>query len=174
MAIKRGKRRKKGGGGNIWTFLLLIIPAALVVMATTVLFVIGMIPTAVAFVIDRDPEKPAPITVGALNFCGCLPFAINLWLQGNTLGGLGRMLANPMSWLIMYGGAAVGWAFYFGIPPMVASAEVMRSEKRIAELRQRKAELVGAWGPEVAGDIFEQGAAPADSSTPSEDEAEGA
>lgn len=174
MATKRGARRRRSGGGNIWTFLLLVIPAALVVMATTILFVIGMIPTAVAFVIDRDPEKPAPITVGSLNFCGCLPFAINLWLQGNTMSKLGGLLANPMSWLIMYGAAAVGWAFYFGIPPMVASAEVMRSEKRIAELRQRKAELVGAWGPEVAGDIFEQGASPSDSSASSDGEAEGA
>lgn len=161
MATKR-KRRKRGG--NLWTFLLLIVPAALVVMATTVLFIIGMIPTAVAFVIDRDPEKPAPITVGALNFCGCLPFAIDLWMRGNTLAALGKMLTNPVSWLIMYGAAAVGWAFYFGIPPMVASAEVMRAEKRVAELRQKKAELVGSWGPEVAGDIFEEGASPKDGS----------
>lgn len=172
MAIKRGKRRRRSGGGNIWTFLLLIIPAALVVMSTTILFMIGMIPTVVAYVIDRDPEKPAPITVGALNFCGCLPFAINLWLQGNTLAKLGTMLVNPMIWLVMYGAAAAGWAFYFGIPPMVASAEVMRAEKRIAELRQRKAELVGAWGPDVAGDIFEQGASPREDSSKADAETE--
>jgi hypothetical protein len=149
MAGKGRKRR-----GNIWMFLLLIIPAALVVLSTTILLLVGMIPTMVAFVIDRDPDKPAPITVGGFNFCGCLPFAIMLWQHGGGMAPLMKTLSDPLSWLAMFGSAAVGWAFYFGIPPLVAGAEVMRAERRVEDLKQKKVALVQEWGPDVAGDVF--------------------
>ena len=55
------KRKKKGGA---LTLILLIIPAALIVLPTSILFGVGMIPTIVAYVVDRDPDKSAPITVG--------------------------------------------------------------------------------------------------------------
>lgn len=153
---KAGKKKKKGHS-RMLTFLLLLLPAALVVLPTTMIFGVGMIPTMVAYMIDRDPEKPAPIIVGGLNFCGCMPFAILLWIQGHTMGVAMKMLANPITWLVMYGAAALGWAFYYGIPPAVANAEIRSAEKRVEELRMRKSELVQQWGPEVAGDAFEGG-----------------
>lgn len=163
MATK-AKRRKGGGGGRrIWTFLLLVLPAGLVVLPTTIVFGIGMIPTMVAYMVDRDSEKPAPITVGGLNFCGCMPYAIDLWKHGHNLTAAMKVFADPMAWLIMYGAAAVGWAFYYGIPPAVASAELMRAEKRVEVLKQKKVALVQEWGPEVAGDRFDDSAANLDS-----------
>lgn len=151
MAQKRRRR------GNIWLFLLLIIPAALVMLATTILFLVGMIPTMVAFVVDRDPDKPAPITVGGFNFCGCLPFAITMWQKGGGIPMLMKLMSDPLTWLVMFGAASVGWAFYFGIPPLIASAEVMRGERRVDQLKQKKVALVQEWGPEVAGDVFDDG-----------------
>lgn len=151
---KRGKKSKKKRGSMI-TFLLLIMPAALVVLPTTILFGIGMIPTVVAYLVDRDPEKPAPITVGGLNFCGCMPFAIDLWKHHHTIPAAMKVFGDPLAWLIMYGAAAIGWAFYYGIPPLVAGNEISRSEKRIESLRMRKSQLVQEWGPEVAGDTFD-------------------
>lgn len=149
MPPRKPARKKRG---NVWTFMLLVIPAAMVMLATTVLLLVGMIPTMVAFVIDRDPDKPAPITVGGLNFCGCLPFAIDLWKHGGGVAQVMKLLVDPMAWLVMYGAAAVGWAFFFGIPPLVASAEIMRSERRVELLKTKKVSLVKEWGPEVAGD----------------------
>lgn len=154
MAAK-GKRRGNKGR-NIWLFLLLILPAALVVLPTTIVFGVGMIPTIVAFVTDRDPEKPAPITVGGLNFCGCMPYAIDLWRHGHTIGAAAKLFLDPLAWLVMYGAAAIGWAFYYGIPPMVAGVEVGRSEKRIEVLKAQKVALVQEWGPEVADDLIDE------------------
>lgn len=154
---KKGGKAKKKGRSRMLTFLLLLLPAALVVLPTTMIFGVGMIPTIVAYMIDRDPEKPAPIIVGGLNFCGCMPFAIMLWQQGHGMSIAMKMLANPLTWLVMYGAAALGWAFYYGIPPAVANAEIRSAEKRVEELRMTKSELVQQWGPEVAGDAFEDG-----------------
>lgn len=156
MPPRKPARKKRG---NVWTFMLLVIPAAMVMLATTVLLLVGMIPTMVAFVIDRDPDKPAPITVGGLNFCGCLPFAIDLWKHGGGVAQVMKLLVDPMAWLVMYGAAAVGWAFFFGIPPLVASAEIMRSERRVELLKTKKVALVKEWGPEVAGDPSDDGGA---------------
>ena len=150
------KRKRK----SLWTFLLLLLPAGLVVLPTSILFGLGMIPTMVAYVIDRDPEKPAPITVGGLNFCGCLPYAIDLWKQGGGISAALKVFADPMAWLVMYGAAAVGWAFYYGIPPAVANAEIMRSERRIDALKQRKVSLVQEWGPDVAAEMFDESGGP--------------
>jgi len=151
------KPRRRAKKASMLTFLLLMLPAGLVVLPTTLLFGIGMIPTLVAYAVDRDPEKPAPITVGGLNFCGCMPYAIDLWQHGHSIAAVVKMLGNPMMWLVMYGAAAVGWAFYYGIPPAVANAEIMRSERRIEALKQRKVALVQEWGPDVAGDTFGEG-----------------
>ncbi|PWC81704.1 hypothetical protein TSH100_26315 [Azospirillum sp. TSH100] len=147
------KKKKKGGA---LTLILLIVPAALIVLPTTILFGIGMIPTIVAYVVDRDPDKSAPITVGGLNFCGCMPFAIDLWKHQHTIGAAAKVFADPLSWLVMYSAAAVGWGIYYGIPPMVAGLEVTRAEKRVEVLKQKKVALVQEWGPDVAGDYFDE------------------
>ncbi|PWC76753.1 hypothetical protein [Azospirillum sp. TSH64] len=147
------KKKKKGGA---LTLILLIVPAALIVLPTTILFGIGMIPTIVAYVVDRDPDKSAPITVGGLNFCGCMPFAIDLWKHQHTIGAAAKIFADPLAWLVMYSAAAVGWGIYYGIPPMVAGMEVSRAEKRVEVLKQKKVALVQEWGPDVAGDYFDE------------------
>ncbi|MGQ9364963.1 hypothetical protein [Azospirillum sp. ST 5-10] len=147
----RSVHRPKKKRGGPWLFLLLILPAALVVLPTTILFGLGMVPTIVAYVVDRDPDKSAPITVGGLNFCGCMPFAIDLWKTGHTATAALKIFADPLAWLIMYGAAGLGWALYYGIPPVIASAEIMRAEKRVEALRSQKAKLVQEWGPDVTG-----------------------
>jgi hypothetical protein len=152
--MARGGKKKKRRN-SLLTLLLLIFPAALIVLPTTMLLGIGMIPTIVAYMVDRDPDKSAPITVGGLNFCGCMPFAIELWKHSHDLMSALKIFSDPVAWLVMYGAAAVGWALYYGIPPAVANAEIMRAEKRVEALKQTKVALVQEWGPDVAGDVFD-------------------
>lgn len=156
MARAVSKKKKAKSSNRKITVLLLMVPAALIVLPSTILFAIGMLPTIVAYVIDRTEEKTAPITVGGLNICGCMPFAIELWRNEHTIAAAGKIFASPLSWLIIYGAAAVGWALYYGIPPFVANLEIMRAESRVDALKQTKVGLVQEWGPEVAGDIFEE------------------
>lgn len=158
----KARKGKRGGKGNIMTFLFLILPAALVVLPTTMIMGIGLIPTLVALVVDRDPEKSAAITVGGLNFCGCMPFLIDLWKTSHTTTNALHMISDPFTWLIMYGSAAAGWFLYFTIPPLVANAEIARSEKRIEVLKKKRVELIQEWGSEVSQDDEEFGGAMAE------------
>ncbi|MEI8394329.1 MAG: hypothetical protein WCF85_06300 [Rhodospirillaceae bacterium] len=152
----RTRRATKPGGSNssggMVTFLVLMTPAALFALPTTLLAVVGLIPTAVAYLVDRDPDKLAPITVGALNICGILPFVMGMWKHGHTMSESLRLLGDPFTWLVIYGAAALGWGFYFLVPPMIANFEIMRAESRIMALHEAKRELVVEWGPEVAFD----------------------
>ncbi len=151
--MSRGRRgRGRDRSGVITTALLILVPLSLVFMPTAMVVAAGMIPTLVAYLIDRDPEKTAPLTVGALNFVGCMVFVISLWQGSHTIAGAMRLLSDPFVWFAMYGAAAVGWAVYYGVPPMVAAWIAMRAESRIQSLRDEQANLVKEWGPEVRGE----------------------
>ncbi len=147
---KKPHKASGGGGGAFVTFLLVVTPAVLFAMPTTVLAAVGMIPSLVAYVADRDPAKSASMTVAPINVCGILPFAMDMWKHQHTMQAAMHLLGDPLTWLVMYGAAAVGWALYFLIPPIVTNFEVMRAESRIEVLTAKKAELTEEWGPDVA------------------------
>ncbi|HYC04569.1 MAG TPA: hypothetical protein VED40_14845 [Azospirillaceae bacterium] len=147
--MSRSTTRRDAAGGI--ALLLVLLPLGVVVLPTTVLMGAGLIPTLVAALVDRDPEKSAALTVGAMNLCGVMPFAIELWQSGHTLDLALGLLATPYTWLVMYGAAAIGWGFYFAIPPLVAGFVTMRDEDKARRLEQERDALVEEWGPEVAG-----------------------
>ena len=149
----RGKKKpppRKSGGGGLVTFLVLAAPAALFAMPTALLFAVGMIPSFVAYIVDRDPEKTAPMTVAPLNLCGILPFTMDMWKHQHTMEAATHALGDPLTWLVMYGASAIGWALYFMVPPVVTNFEVMRAEGRIETLNGKKKDMVEEWGPDVA------------------------
>jgi hypothetical protein len=156
-----GARRKRKGGkrnsSGMMTVLLIMLPAGLIFLPSTILLAVGMIPTAVAYVTDRDPEKTAPMTVGGLNLAGVAAFLITLWKAGHTMTALTRILTDPFAWLVMYGAAGLGWALYYGIPPAVAGFITLRAERRIAQRIEEQRDLIALWGSEVNGIVAEEG-----------------
>jgi hypothetical protein len=127
------------------TMLLILMPIGLIFLPTTVLIAVGMIPTVVAYVVDRDPDKTAPMTVGGLNFAGVFAFTISLWQAGHSMTALTRILTD----------AGLGWTLYYGIPPAVAGWIILRAEARIAKRIEEQGELIALWGTEVNGIVEE-------------------
>ncbi|MFM2044651.1 MAG: hypothetical protein RLY86_3227 [Pseudomonadota bacterium] len=141
-------RRRSGG---LLIFLVLVLPFGLLVLPTTVMLLAGLIPTVVAYIVDRDPDKPACLSVAAMNLCGIMPFLIKLWREGHTADLAFGLLAQPTTWLVMYGAAGIGWGIYYLVPPIVTGLSVSRDEATIRQLEEQRALLVKDWGPEVAG-----------------------
>lgn len=131
--------------------LILLLPLALIFLPTTLLLAIGMLPTVVAVIIDREPEKYAAITVAPLNFCGVLPWLIKLWRGHHTMADALASLSDPLTLMIMLGAAGAGWLLYYGIPPVVAAVITQRNNTEIKRMREHQAKLVAEWGAEVAG-----------------------
>jgi len=144
------KKQQGGGGGLIVLTFFLVVPASIFMLPMTVITCLGMIPTVVAFIADRSADKLAPVTVGAMNVCGVLPFAIEFLDGSQGIERLGGVLGEPTTWLVMYGAAAVGWSLYFAIPTMVGSFEVLRGQGRIDHLERKKRRLIEEWGGAVA------------------------
>ncbi|MBB6251328.1 hypothetical protein [Nitrospirillum iridis] len=159
-------RRRSYGG--LLAAAVLLLPLGALVMPTSVLTIIGMVPTIVAWIVDRDPDKPAAVTVGALNICGVMPFCIQLWQHGHTMDYAAGLLVQPVTWLVMYSAAAGGWLLYFGIPPLVAGWSVARDQALIRELAEERQALVEEWGVEVSGNGLKPDG-PAEGQTPSDD-----
>src|SRR3546814_9600735 len=86
-----------------------------------------------------------------MNFTGVLPFIIRLWIEEHSYERAFQVIGDPLTWLVMYGAAALGWAIYFVAPGIVGMFIGMRTEQRIQRLRRRQRDLVEAWGPGVAG-----------------------
>lgn len=157
-------RRQTGSvGRGFWTFVMLAGPVALIFHATAIVLLVGMLPTIVAYFMDRQQPKLAPITVGAINICGVLPFLIALWSKNHSIVGAMKIIGDPVAWLVMYAAAGAGWGIYYGVPPAVANVQILRAEMRRDALRKEHVELVAEWGPDVAGedhDIMDFAGAP--------------
>ncbi len=78
---RRGKRARSSGAGILWLFFAVAVPASVVALPTVLVLAAGMVPSMVALVVDRAPNRTAGITVGSLNLCGVMPFLLELWSQ---------------------------------------------------------------------------------------------
>ncbi|CAK0772998.1 conserved membrane hypothetical protein [uncultured Gammaproteobacteria bacterium] len=148
----KGKAAKKKGGGSMTLLMWLLLPVALFLAPTSMLVLVGMIPSMVAYITDSDEDKATTMIVGSLNFCGVLPFVILLWRKQHTLATAFQMISDPLTLVVMFGAAGAGWVLYFIIPPAVANFEASRAEARIEHLKNQKRDLIQEWGTEVIGE----------------------
>lgn len=159
MARKPIKRRAPGGTihmGLWWIVGILVLSgAATVALPSVILLVLGLLPSWIAFVVDRNVGKVAGKCVLAMNLVGVAPYLLNQW----AVGGAGQAdaafaaLSDPYSWAVMYGAASLGWLLYFGVPHVVALVVEMRATQRKEKLARLREELIGEWGEEIADDL---------------------
>ena len=125
----------------------------ILVMATpgTVLVLFfGMLPTGVAFVVDRSRGKYAAATVGGMNFAAVFPALFGLWLHESSVSAASAVLTDAFAMTAMYAAAAFGWILHLGIPPIACVIRRVTSVGKVTRLRIRQKQLIDAWGEEVA------------------------
>ena len=143
-------RKQSSGGVFMLVSLFLIAPLTAFVPSLIVLF-IGLIPTYVAFVVDNDSDRLAPMTVGAMNFAGAMPFVMMLWHKGEHFQGVLLFLGTPLVWLVMYSAAAMGWLIFFIVPPTVSMFHTFKAENQIKEYKAQQKRMAEIWGDAVGG-----------------------
>src|SRR5690606_21486032 len=94
--------------------------AVILLMPTTLIVVVGMLPTAVAAFVDNSRERLAGLTLGCMNFAGVMMPLMELWKTGHTVDIAVSILVQPYMLLVMYGGAAIGLLLYINTPLMVS------------------------------------------------------
>jgi hypothetical protein len=147
---KKNKKTKKRGFKSFIISLFILLIMALF-RPTTVILLVGMLPTFVAYLVDSSLEKNKTFTVGAMNFAGCFPYLLGLWTGEHTLLSSLTYLENPQTIIIIYSIAAMGYLINYVTTLVVSSIMAQKSKMRIERIGKSKRELEKRWGPKVSG-----------------------
>lgn len=137
---------KKNGKSFLSLFAaLLLAMLAVFLLPTTIMIVIGMVPTIVAFFVDTSREKNLGPTVFCLNFAGVFPALLKLWKSSHTVDNAIDLMIQPSVMLVILMASGFGWLLYLYIPPLVSTVMRKRGEARIRQLEKQQEELVEQW-----------------------------
>lgn len=150
MADNAGDNEKSKNSGSIKFAVFMLCVTMFVFLPTTILFLVCMIPTMVAYIVDNSFNKTIWVTVGVMNLAGTIPAWFRLWDVGHTIQNAFYVIMQPMTIIVSYGGAAVGWFIYINVTPFIASIIVMKNESRLKQINKRVQELSRKWGDDVA------------------------
>ncbi len=148
----KAKKRKKMSWKE-QVFLLFLFITAVVFVPTTIMLTIGMLPTIVASFVDRSKERMMGLTVGAMNLAGCTPFVLQLWTGTHSVAGTMEIIGRPLTLMVMYFAAAVGYMIEWSMTGMVVIFMTEKAKSRLEDIDRQHQDLVRRWGPEVTGTI---------------------
>ena len=134
---------------NAFLYFMIAVPIALMIIPTIVVLSVALLPTGVAFLVERGKGYYAGVTVGSLNLAGAAPFLTDLWFEGHTVDLAIDVITNIWAYLIIYLAALFGWAVYATMPTIIGSFMTMTAGRRIESLRSTQKDLVQKWGPDV-------------------------
>ncbi|PJB71097.1 MAG: hypothetical protein CO093_06045 [Alphaproteobacteria bacterium CG_4_9_14_3_um_filter_47_13] len=150
MGLRRKKKKISGRGQVIGIACFF---TAIVFAPTTIVLFIGMIPTIVAALLDRSDKGAKALTVGAMNLAGCTPFLIDLWIRSHTPEMAIKIIADPLTIIVIYSAAGIGYLISWSMSGIVGTIMVQRSVSRMKDIEKRQEALVERWGQEVTGEI---------------------
>lgn len=148
---KKSSAKEKKKGSKMLTLMLIVCSLAMIVFwqMTYVMFVVGMLPSCVAFYVDRTQSHTLFHTVMPCNLAGVLPFIAELIATGNKTSSMQMMLGDVSVVLMMYSSAALGWLLVYGSPMFAGFVINALNERQIARVKHTQNKLVKEWGNEV-------------------------
>jgi hypothetical protein len=134
---------------TFFLYLMLAIPICLMIIPTVIVLAVALVPTGVAFIMERGKGYYGGVTVGAMNLAGASPYLADLWTEGHNVANAVGIITNVFAWMMFYGAALFGWAIYSTTPAIVSAVMTMTAGNRIGAMRAQQKELVMRWGPDV-------------------------
>lgn len=110
----------------------------------------AMMPSIVAYIIDRLPGKNTSTTVTLFNLAGVSIFLMQVLNGSRSISSIGE--AINLQWiLVVYLFAGCGWFVIWILPKIVIALSEYRLQHRIEIMEKKLDELVEEWGEEVKG-----------------------
>lgn len=153
MASKASTRRGASGArkGGLWIVAILVPVVALATeLPFCLLFVAGMLPSAVAAFVDRHPRRYLTSAVAILNLAGMVTPVLALLKVGVNVPGALQVLSDGRNGIIMYSAAGLGWLLYLATPSIGRVIVDYRAEREERRLSRRAEQLVAEWGSDIA------------------------
>ena len=129
----------------IWGMVLLGA-FMMVSLPTVILALFGLLPTIVAWVIDRSEQKYAMFCVFGMNFSGLFPFLMDIWFRNHSTDAAIAVLTNVFDLMIIYSAAAFGWMLFIALPPVITTFLTVISERRVIVLKSNQQTILEEWG----------------------------
>ena len=126
------------------------VAIAIFAAPTVITIIFGMLPTFVAFVIDREKGHYATYCVASFNFCGVFPYMLDLWLNEHTIIAAFDNLTDVFALIVILGAAGCGWVIYSSVPAVISSFLLVIAQRRVSNLRSIQRKLIDEWGETVA------------------------
>jgi hypothetical protein len=149
---KTRRRRVRLSMPAVIGLVIIMLIFTTIAFPTVSIFLVGMIPTLVSFIVDVTPGRYAFRCVAAMNFAGVAPFLRLLWNDGHNMSVAMGIIADPFSWLVFYGTAAFGWGLFFSVPGVVSAFQTLNAEHSVNTLRLRQNALAEEWGTAITGE----------------------
>ena len=147
---------KKMPMAPIWIGLT-FVGVVIISLPTVLLVFFGMMPTLVAAIIDRSPQRYSTFCVGGMNLSGVFPYLLDLWAGAADIAAASEIFTNVFALMLMYSAAGFGWMIYLALPPVVVSLLQVMAQRRAAQCRELQNDLIEEWGEDVAHPEEEMG-----------------
>jgi len=137
-----------------WQFQILLIGVMIlgvIFLPTTVMLMVGMLPTIVLALIDNTKGRVKTMTVGAMNLAGCTPFIIEMWMTSHTMQTSIDFITTPRTIVVIYFSAAIGYMIDWALTGIVSTIMYEKGKIRLDQIEKEQDHLVERWGLEVTG-----------------------
>jgi hypothetical protein len=136
----------------ILPLLLILCFAAVIILQLGFIFImLAMLPTLVAYFMDNHHGLPLFKTVAACNISALLPVIapmIEAVMHMDPFDPV-EFMSNPMNWLIVFGGAALGWVLILLCRIIGSFIMTIIYEYNIASLEKTQKRLIEEWGQNI-------------------------
>lgn len=146
---KRGKKRTLRGQ----VMLAAAVMAAVVMREITLLLLIAMLPTIVAWYTDKTKHKARVLAIGAMNLAGATPFVLELWRHDDAFSAFSIMLQWPLTYAVPYAAAALGALIDWATVGAVSAMMFQRALGRLRRIEERQREAAERYGADVSGEV---------------------
>ncbi|MDP1724631.1 MAG: hypothetical protein Q8L85_08010 [Alphaproteobacteria bacterium] len=143
--VKKNPSKKSFG---LFSFLMLV-SLSIVFKATFVLLIIALLPTLVMFFVERKTTQYLTFCIGTMNLMGTIPFVFMIWKKNHGITNVLELFAMPKTWLIIYGGAAIGLAIYSIMPSIVKFFRTSFLRNQLAFAEKEKQKILDDWGIKI-------------------------
>lgn len=133
-------------GLTLWLAGLSGIAAIIFASSSVVLGAILLLPTAMAWIADIEPGRPAARVVGLFGLAGgCASFDM-IWNACDGVEAAIALSADVRNVAIAWAAQAGGWLLTQVLPVLIGAWAEVQAQTKIEMLAQRKVSLLQEWG----------------------------
>lgn len=111
-----------------------------------IFFVLAMIPSILALLIDRGAGRFASKTIVACNLIGVMPFLFELFQVYDRDALSRQFIADYTTWFMVYGFAGIGMILIWMFPQVSMLIYTLRTEIKVMHLQDEQNLLLKEWG----------------------------